>query len=319
VVRVKTGSLGAGDRQDVRLFGASAVGGFFPEDDNGSTTLTMPSLAAPGHATAATVSFTNGTPLPVRDVTLSVQGNGFHADVPAAPTLVWPGQTVKMPVTLTPDAGLKPADYQVTATATYQARLGAHQAVDSSTVIVPYASLAAAYGNVGVTDAAHIAVGDLDGGGSSFRAEGLAEAGLKPGAAFTANGARLTWPDAGSGQPDNVVAAGQTIAVRGTGSKLVLAGTGTGTAKGTVVVRYADGSTSQADLGLPNWCCADPAQYGATTVATVLGKNTKAGPAYPTTPYRVFANSVPLTAGKEVVAVTLPSNPALHVFAASVA
>jgi alpha-glucosidase len=56
-----------------------------------------------------------------------------------------------------------------------------------------------------------------------------------------------------------------------------------------------------------------PAQYGATTVATVLGKNTRTGPAYPATPNRVFANSVPLTAGKEVVAVTL------HVFAASVA
>ena len=83
--------------------------------------------------------------------------------------------------------------------------------------------------------------------------------------------------------------------------------------EGTVVVRYADGSTSQADLGLPNWCCADPTQYGATTVATVLGKNTKTGPAYPATPYRVFANSVPLTAGNEFVAVTL------HVFAASVA
>ncbi|GLY34558.1 hypothetical protein Amsp01_005820 [Amycolatopsis sp. NBRC 101858] len=319
VVRVKTGQLGAGDRQDVRLFGASAVGGFFPEDDNGTVTLTAPSLAAPGQAVAATASFTNGTPLPVRDVKISVGAEGFHAEVAAAPKLVWPGQKVEVPVTLTPDAGLKPADYQVTATATYQARAGAHQAVDSSAVTVPHASLAAAYGNVGVTDAAHTAVGDLDGGGSSFRAEGLAEAGLEPGAVFTAGGARLTWPDAGSGKPDNVVAAGQTIALRGSGSKLVLAGTGTGTAQGTVVVQYADGSTGQADLGLPNWCCADPAQYGATTVATVLGKNTKAGPAYPTTPYRVFANSVPLAAGKEVVAVTLPSNSALHVFAASVA
>ncbi|WP_328618341.1 DUF5110 domain-containing protein [Amycolatopsis sp. NBC_00355] len=319
VVRVKTGPVGAGASQDVRLFGASAVGGFFPEDDNGSTTLTMPSLAAPGQPAAATVSFTNGTPLPVRDVALSVQGTGFHADVPALPKLVWPGQTVKVPVTLTPEAGLKPADYQVTATTTYRARLDTHQAVDSSTVTVPYASLAAAASNVGVTDAAHVTGGDLDGGGSSFRAEGLAEAGLKPGAAFAALGASLTWPDAVGAKPDNVVAAGQTVAVRGTGSKLVLAGTGTGTAKGTVVVQYADGSTGQADLGFPNWCCADPAQYGATTVATVLGKNTGTGAAYPTTPYRVFANSVPLTAGKEVVAVTLPANPALHVFAASVA
>ncbi|NBH08099.1 TIM-barrel domain-containing protein [Amycolatopsis sp. SID8362] len=317
VVRVKTGQVG--DRQDVRLSGTSAVGGFFPEDDNGSVALTVPAVAAAGQAVTGTLGFTNGTPLPVQDVRLSVQGNGFQADVPAAPKLVLPGQTVRVPVKLTPDAGLKPADYQVTATASYQARLGAHQVTDSATVTVPYASLAAAYGNVGVTDAAHVTAGDLDGGGSSFRAEGLAEAGLKPGAAFTANGATLTWPDAGTGQADNAVAAGQTIAVRGTGTKLVLAATGTGTAKGTVFVQYADGTTSQADVGVPNWCCADPAQYGATTVATVLGKNTRTGPAYPTTPYRVFANSVPLTAGKQVVAVTLPSNSALHVFATGIA
>ncbi|RSD16399.1 DUF5110 domain-containing protein [Amycolatopsis eburnea] len=317
VVRVKTGQLG--DRQDVRLSGTSAVGGFFPEDDNGSVALTVPVVAAAGQAVTGTLGFTNGTPLPVRDVRLAVQGNGFQAEVPAAPKLVLPGQTVRVPVKLTPDAGLKPADYQVTATASYQARLGAHQVTDSATVTVPYASLAAAYGNVGVTDAAHVTAGDLDGGGSSFRAEGLAEAGLKPGAAFTANGATLTWPDAGTGKADNAVAAGQTIAVRGAGTKLVLAATGTGTAKGTVFVQYADGTTSQADVGVPNWCCADPAQYGATTVATVLGKNTRTGPAYPTTPYRVFANSVPLTAGKEVVAVTLPSNSALHVFATGIA
>ncbi|WP_233223466.1 TIM-barrel domain-containing protein [Amycolatopsis sp. CA-128772] len=319
VVRVKTGPLGAGDRQDVRLFGTSAVGGFFPEDDNGSATLTMPSLAAPGQAVGATVSFTNGTPLPVRDLALSVRGAGFRADVPALPKTVWPGQTVKVPVTVTPQAGLKPADYQVTAAVTYRARLATHEAVDQSTVTVPYASLTAAADNIGVTAAAHVADGNLDGGGSSFRADGLAEAGLKPQADFIAAGARLTWPEAGGGKPDNVVAAGQTIALRGTGSKLVLAGTGTGTAHGTVVVRYSDGSTSQADLGFPNWCCADPAQYGATTVATVLGKNTRTGAAYPATPYRVFANSVPLTAGKQVAAITLPATSAVHVFAAGVA
>jgi hypothetical protein len=96
----------------------------------------------------------------------------------------------------------------------------------------------------------------------------------------------------------------------------VLAGTGTGTAKGTVVVHYADGSTGQADVSFPNWCCADAG--GATMVASVLGKNTPAGPAYPTTPYRVFAATVPLTPGKEVKAFTLPSNSAMHVFAAAV-
>ncbi|WP_246411221.1 TIM-barrel domain-containing protein [Amycolatopsis dendrobii] len=320
VVRVKTGSIDSGAAQDIRLLGASAVGGFFPADDNASVRLSAPATAAPGEAVSATVSFTNSTPLPVRDVALSVQANGFHAEVPQAPSLVWPGQTVQVPVRLTPNAGLRPADYELTATAKYQARLSTHEAAGSTMVTVPYATVAAAYGNVGVTDAAHVANGDLDGSGSSFRAEGLAEAGLKPGAPFTANGAQATWPDAGAGKPDNVVAGGQTVAVQGSGSKLVLTGTGTGSAaNGTVVVRYADGSTSQAGLGFPNWCCSDPAKYGATTVASVPGKNTKSGPAYPTVAYRVFANSVPLTPGKRVVAITLPSNSALHVFTAAIA
>ncbi|MBE1573793.1 NEW3 domain-containing protein [Amycolatopsis roodepoortensis] len=310
--------IGAGDRQDVRLFGTSAVGGIFPEDRNGSVTLSVPAVAGPGQAVTGTLSFTNGTPLPVRDVSFSLPANGFRVEVPAGPRLVMPGKTVQVPVKVIPETGVKPDDYQLTASASYKARLGEHRVTDSVTVTVPHASLSAAYGNVGVTDAAHVAVGDIDGGGSSFRAEGLAEAGLKPGAGFSALGARLTWPVTGAGQKDNVLASGQTIEVRGSGTKLVLTGTGTGTAKGTVVVRYADGSTSQAELGFPNWCCADPAQYGATTVATVMGKNTRAGAAYPTTPYRVFANSVPLTAGKEVVAVTLPSNTAMHVFAAGI-
>ncbi|MFD9959860.1 TIM-barrel domain-containing protein [Amycolatopsis sp. NPDC058986] len=320
VVRVKTAPIAASERQDVRLHGSSAVGGFFPEDNAGSVTLSAPPLVAPGSSAQATLSFTNGTPLPVRDVTFSVSApGGFRADVAGDRRLVMPGQTVRVPVTLAPGTSAKPDDYQLVGSVRYRARLGDHQVTDSATVTVPYASLGAAYGNTGVTDAAHAAAGDLDGGGSSFRAEGLAESGLKPGATFEARGARLTWPDAGTGRPDNTVASGQTISLSGKGSGLVLAGTGTGKAQGTVTVHYADGTTSSADLGFPNWCCADPAQYGASTVASVLGKNTRGGPAYPTTPYRVFANTVPVTAGKEVVAVTLPSNSAMHVFALGVA
>lgn len=318
VVRVKTAPIAAGDTQDVRLSGTSAVGGVFPEDQNGAVALAAPGFVAPGTPAQASVSFTNGTPLPVGDVALSVQAPaGLRADVGRVPGgLVWPGQKVTVPVTLTPSAGLKPDDYQLTASAGYRARLIPHQVTDSATVTVPHASVAEAAGNVGVTDAAHLAAGDLDGGGGSFRAEGLAQAGLSPGAKFTADGVALTWPDAGTGKPDNVVAAGQTIAATGSGSKLVLAGTGTGTAKGTVVVHYADGSTGQADVSFPNWCCADAG--GATTVASVLGKNTPAGPAYPTVAYRVFAATVPLTPGKEVKAFTLPSSSAMHVFAAAV-
>jgi hypothetical protein len=280
-------------------------------------TLTAPSLVAPGKTVEGKLSFTNGTPLPVRDVTFAVEG--FRAEVSGGVRSVNPGQTVTVPVKLTPDAALKPEDYKLTATATYRARLSDHRVTDSATVTVPYASLAAAYGNVGVTDAAHVTAGNIDGGGSSFRADGLADAGLRPGATFTASGAQLIWPAQGNGSVDNVVGGGQTIAVSGSGSRLVLAGTGTGTAKGTVTVWYADGSTSQGDTGFPNWCCADPTQYGASTVATVMGKNTQSGAAYPTVPYKIFSNTIPVTAGKQVVAITLPANAALHVFAAGIA
>nr|WP_279583284.1 DUF5110 domain-containing protein [Fodinicola feengrottensis] len=290
VVRVKTAPVAAGSTQDVRLFGSSAVGGYFPADNNATVSLTAPQLVAPGHTTTATASFTNNTPLPVRDVAVSVQApEGFQVAVGGRLPLVMPGRTVTVPVKLTPAASLKPADYKLTATATYQARVPGHRVVDSATVTVPYASLAAAYANVGVTDAAHVTAGNLDGGGSSFRAEGLADAGLTPNATFTTNGAQMRWPAAGTGAADNVVGAGQTVALQGTGSKLVLVGTGTGTSKGTVTLWYADGSTSQADTGFPNWCCADPTQYGATTVATVMGKNTQTGAAYPTVPYKVFS------------------------------
>lgn len=314
VVRVKTAPTAG---QDVRLYGTSAVGGFFPADNNGSVTLTAPSLVAPGKTVEGKLSFTNSTPLPVRDVTFSV--HGLRAEVSGGVRSVNPGQTVTVPVKLTPDPALKPEDYKLTATATYRARVSEHRVTDSATVTVPYASLAAAYGNVGVTDAAHVTAGNIDGGGSSLRADGLADAGLRPGATFTASGAQLTWPAQGNGSVDNVVGGGQTIAVSGSGSRLVLAGTGTGTAKGTVTVWYADGSTSQGDTGFPNWCCADPTQYGAATVATVMGKNTQNGAAYPTVAYKVFSNTIPVTAGKEVVAITLPANAALHVFAAGIA
>ncbi len=53
----------------------------------------------------------------------------------------------------------------------------------------------------------------FDGSGYLYSANALAAAGLTPGAVVTSGGLTYTWPDGPAGQPDNTVAAGQTIPV----------------------------------------------------------------------------------------------------------
>jgi hypothetical protein len=48
------------------------------------------------------------------------------------------------------------------------------------------------------------------------------------------------------------------------------------------------------------------------------GKNTPSGPAYPTVDYRLYTKTLRIDPAKQVVAVTLPANAAVHVFAMTV-
>nr|WP_238361894.1 DUF5110 domain-containing protein [Actinopolymorpha pittospori] len=185
----------------------------------------------------------------------------------------------------------------------------------STTVSVPYASLAAAFNNTAITAEVDPESGDFDGGGSSYIAERLAAQGATTGGTVTHDGVAFTWPDADPGTPDNVAAQGQTIAVQGQGSHLAFLGSEAGFTSGPVTIHYADGTTSMQSLGFPNWCCADTSGYGAEPAITTYGKNIPTGPAYPTTAYHVFYNDVTIEAGKQVVAVTLPQSGAIHIFA----
>ena len=61
--------------------------------------------------------------------------------------------------------------------------------------------------------------GDWDGGGLSFSKQALAAAGVTAGGTISHGGLTFTWPaQAGTGSADNTVAAGQTIAVSGSGT-----------------------------------------------------------------------------------------------------
>jgi hypothetical protein len=107
---------------------------------------------------------------------------------------------------LTAPAGTPPGSYALSAQATLD---GAGPYTDSGAVNIAYASLSAAFNNVGITDDANTTAGNFDGpGGHSFSARALAVAGFRPGGAVRQDGMTFTWPNAAAGTNDNVVASG---------------------------------------------------------------------------------------------------------------
>ncbi|MGW4725539.1 NEW3 domain-containing protein [Streptomyces sp. NPDC004291] len=209
-----------------------------------------------------------------------------------------------------------------TATATYRGGDGAGSATGTRTQHsgTPLANLAAAYNNVGVTDESDTRPGDYDGGGNSFSAQKLADAGLRPGGTVNALGAELRWPNVPSGTRNNVSAAGQAIALSGKGGKLVFLGSGvTSGASGTATVYYTDGTSGTGSFGFPNWSF-DPANaHGATLVASSDGRNRPDGYGNAGIAYRVFAHSIPLDPTKQVEFVVLPGNGNIHLFDLAIA
>ncbi|MBF9072069.1 NEW3 domain-containing protein [Streptacidiphilus fuscans] len=204
----------------------------------------------------------------------------------------------------------------VTATATY--RGGGVAGQQTVVQVVPYPTLAAAFDNVGATSESATTPGNFDGSGDSYSSEALTKAGAAPGATVNANGLSFVWPTAAPGTPDNVSADGQEITLTGQGSALGFLGAEAGFVSGPVTVTYTDGTTSTGQLGFPNWCCAPTNAYGAQTAFTMDHRNTPTGPANYGISYGVFTNTVPLLPGKTVRSVTLPEEPAIHIFGITV-
>jgi hypothetical protein len=209
-----------------------------------------------------------------------------------------------------------------TATATYRGGDGEETAATSRTIRSgdPLPNLAAAYDTVGITSESDPAPGDFDGDGNSFSAEQLDAAGAGRGDTVTALGAALTMPDVDPGTPDHVASAGQAIELDGQGSRLVLLGSGVGYgAAGTATVYYTDGTTSSGNIGFPNWSFQEPTAHGATLAVSTDGRNRPDGYGDAAYQYRLFAHSVPLTAGKTVDFVVLPGNATVRVFSLAIA
>ncbi len=184
---------------------------------------------------------------------------------------------------------------------------------------LPYANLAGAFDNVGVSADSNTNPGNFDGGGLSFSATALANAGVSPGTIKTLGGVAMTWPaTAGSGAPDNVVSNGQVISLSGSATTLgFLLSASYGPASGTGTITYTDGSTQSFTLTAADWW--NPS--GTVAVATTYLN--EGGNAQMTQGVDVYFASVTLNSAKTLASVKLPTvsaaavsgSPALHIFA----
>lgn len=202
---------------------------------------------------------------------------------------------------------------------------GAHpaQAAPGAGAAAPaarFASLRAAFDNTAIRQAGPSTApgAGIDGTGGGLSAADLDRAGWSRGAEVTVNGTTYTRADVPPGAPDNAVAAGQTIALRGSGDALgFLVAGADGPVSGAGSVTYTDGTSAPYTLTVDDW--AGPADE-STAVALphrldAAGRRTGAG--------RLSAVTVPLDRTRTLASVTLPSGapsgarpagPSLHVF-----
>jgi glucoamylase len=194
-------------------------------------------------------------------------------------------------------------------------------AVVAGPAATPLASLQQAFDNIGITASSDATAGNFDGTGDSFSASGLAADALVPGRSLLHDGLAITWPDVAPGAPDNVVADGQSVAVRGTGSVLGVVGASAyGSTTGTFTIGYANGTTTTAAVTFADWIDTSAAA-GTDILATTGGANPSG-----TTPVSLFYAAIPLTSGQQVTSVTLPDvgsgvakgTAAMHVFSLTI-
>ncbi|MGH3171537.1 MAG: glycoside hydrolase family 3 C-terminal domain-containing protein [Trebonia sp.] len=298
------------------------------------------SVAPAVAATATTAVLTSGGSAPVTlslanhlgravSVSYTASPDAGITITPAAGTLTVPPGGTTVTLQAAAAENVAPSAYPVPLALTFTDQ-GYSAALPTGVVpvTVAYPALSASFDNAAVSDDSDTSTASLDGNDDSISAQALAALGVTPGAPLTYDGVSFTWPSAAPGQPDNTVTAGQTISLSGSGTTLGLLDTGTfGPADGTGTITYSDGITQPFTVSVPDWYRTAPA--GSNPVIVLPYRNTPpnhhggnaTGQDY--TPNNVYEQSIPLRAGKQVVAITLPTissaaiagSPGLHVFA----
>ena len=284
-------------------------------------------VLAPGASATVAATFSNNGPGSLSKVKLALSGAPSGWTVTAAGAATASSLTAESSLTaswtVTAPSTAGPQIATLSATASY-AEAGNHGpqtvTVQQTPVPPPAANLADDFDNVGISLDSNQSAANFDGGGYSFSATGLANAGLTPGAAVTADGLTFTWPDVAAGAPDNVLAAGQIILLSGTAGQTtlgLLASSSNGTSQGTIAIFYTDGTSSTATVSVNDW--AGGPGNGDTAVATMPYRNSASG-SQSITMY-IYATTVAVNPSKTVESVVLPnvngtdSGTAMHIFA----
>jgi beta-glucosidase len=290
----------------------------------GTLTNSTPAVVPAGQPSTVSATFTNGGSSPVSNVALSAtvpSGWTVSATTPVTFASVPAGGQATATWQVTPPAGAAPQDYAITFSATSSEGTFSSSAQTN----VPYASVAAAYDNTGISNDNAAAAGSFDGGGLNFSAQALAADGLVSGQTATVDGTSFTWP--GVNVPDNIVCGGQAVPVSGSGSTLAFLGAGnngTGSGAGTIV--YTDGTTQSFALGFADWWSAS-AIAGTSIAAATPYLNNGPNSSKQTQAVNVYYGSVPIDPSKTVQYVVLPDVTAngqtagitaLHVFSIGV-
>jgi len=287
-------------------------------------TVSAPDTVDAGSTATVTATLVNGGDYAIPQAQFTLQApSGWTVSNPG-PVDVAAGQTVTQSFKVTAPANASPGTSTLMVTVTPGS--GAPVAEGSTTVVVPYSSMKAAYNNIGISDNSNESAANYDGVGDSFSAQALAAGkpnALTPGGTVTIGGTTFTWPNVPAGTPDNVVTGGQTVDLSGTGTDLGFLGSSqNGTASGIVTIHYTDGSSQSFNLNVADWYANAPA-VGNELVTTTSSWNFQSNPLGPH-PVSVYFASVPLEQGKTVSSVTPPvlnaagGTTAMHIFAMAV-
>jgi predicted alpha-1,2-mannosidase len=285
VTSLSATSASAGDQVTINGtgFGATQGSGYVAFSDNGTN------WGSPGNVAPFTVDSWSDTAITFT-VPQSADGYQVWAGTPASITVVDNAGDVSDAAELDITATDNPGDY---------------------------------YNNTGISDDSDTSCADYDGDGYSYSAEALAAAGLTPGGTVTSGGLTYTWPNVASCEPDNILAAGQTMLVNGTAgaSNLgLLESSSNGGNSGTITINYTDGTSTTASISSSDW--AQGPGPDETAVATMSYRNMDSGGSQEITMY-VYALTIPIDSSKTVASVTFPdvansvsdSTSAMHIFA----
>jgi len=270
-------------------------------------TLTLP----PGGSGTATVS--------VKSLSGSAQTVNWTATAPSGVSVTPASGSVSVPasgsgtVPLSVTAGSTDGAYTVTVNLTSSA--GSIIPVQIAVVVARPGDLAPYYNVTGISNDGSGATADYDGDGFSYSEQALTAAGLAPGGSVSSGGLTYTWADVPAGQPDAIVAGGQTIPLTTPSGATSIGFLGSAVnagndgASGTVTITYTDGSTSTATLGMSDWTLGGGGgspQFGNVPVAATPYRNGSGGSQSITT--YIFAQTIPVDGSKTVASITLPGN-----------